>query len=60
MLKALVPVDSCLSFPSRILLNLALDRRDLPPGDKQKQKITGRPALCQGVLKHERSDPTFL
>lgn len=55
-----MPVDSCLSLPSKIPLNLALDRRDLPLGDKQKQKITGRPVLCQGVLKHERSDPTFL
>lgn len=60
MLKSLVPVDSCLSLPSKILLNLALDRRDLPLEDKQKQKITGRPTLCQDVLKHERSDPTFL
>lgn len=55
-----MPVDSCLSLPSKIPLNLALDRRDLSLGDKQKQKITGRPVLCQGVLKHERSDPTFL
>lgn len=44
-IKGFIPVSSCLALPSNIPLNLALNRRDLPSGDKQKQKITGRPAM---------------